>query len=51
MNLREADLERHLTNGQDSKTDHAPLKLQAPKKETPKDKGESKDESKGGGSY
>ncbi len=46
FSLREADLERHLTNGQDSKGEKPPVKLQAPKKEAPKDKGENKDESK-----
>lgn len=46
FNLREADLERHLTNGQDSKADKAPPKPQAPKKDPAKDKdkGAGKDE-------
>jgi len=50
FNLREADLERHLTNGQDGKTEKtAPEKHPAPKKEAPaKDKGDTKDQSKGG---
>lgn len=48
FSLREADLERHLTNGQDSKTEKAPVKLQAPKKDSSQDKGDGKDESKSG---
>jgi carboxyl-terminal processing protease len=45
FNLREADLDRHLVNGQEGKPEQAPLKLQAPKKEAPA-KGEGKDEGK-----
>lgn len=50
FNLREADLERHLTNGQDSKADKAPPKPQAPKKDPAKDKdkGAGKDENPSG---
>jgi carboxyl-terminal processing protease len=46
FNLREADLDRHLVNGQEGKPEQAPLKLNAPKKEAPA-KGEGKDEGKG----
>jgi carboxyl-terminal processing protease len=46
FNVREADLERHLTNGQDTKKpEAAPIKLPTPKHEAPaKDKGDSKDD-------
>ena len=48
FNLREADLERHLTNGQDGKTE-APAKAPVPKQETPaKGKGDSKGDATSG---
>jgi carboxyl-terminal processing protease len=46
FNLREADLERHLANGQEGKSEHAPAKPNVPKKATlPKaeEKSDSKD--------
>ena len=46
FNLREADLDRHLTNGQEGKTENAPTKAPAAPKE--KSKKGDKDEAKGG---
>ena len=48
FNLREADLDRHLTNSQDGGTEAAPPKEAAPKKDAPPAKDKGKDGAKDG---